>query len=298
MNGFLSELSRQMQKVAKAISEKDGTTGLVINPPAAQTIPATSAGVPKDLAGFSLALSASVGTATVTTLGSWTIIGGWPTGVSGGLPSNTGVLTLSQFDVESVELNIQFVYLSVTRTAKVLITRVDDPPSTGGGSGGGAAGTTASTTTVADTVANLSYATPTGSATLQVTVDSTPSVALTTGNMSYKRKTPGSSDGTTRARGKWQWRVVGGSFADLTGVSETIGSVSTSEVTGGGGGEPSYTITTAGSINCTQTANTTTCPGMNNGTYEFRFIWCDDNTSGTAKRLTKFGTSALTATSS
>lgn len=288
--GYMSAYIRELVAVAKLISERDGTTGLVINPPPAQTIAADSSGVPKELP-HNVALTASVGTATVTTLGTWSL-GTLPSGVSATIGASTGALSITAFTVSNAEVPVTFVYQGVTRTAKIPFTRQDDPPATGGGSGGGGtAGSTASTSTLGDTTSTSYDLTNSVSGTMLVKTGAAASLTATTGNMSFKRRGSPSAEGQTGCVGKFQWRVPAGSWADFKTVApietaDTNPSITTID------SESSIALTSTGSINCTQQKT-----GLSANTdYEVRFVWRRNDEGGTAKQIYKtFGSISVSA---
>jgi hypothetical protein len=96
----------------------------------------------------------------------------------------------------------------------------------------------------------------------------------------------GASLGETGAFGKWQWRVVGGTYADITTeVASTFDAI-TQHVDG-------VTENDDGSMSVTMTKT-----GLTNGTaYQFRFLWRRTDVSGTADNIHR-DTGTLTATGS
>jgi phosphodiesterase/alkaline phosphatase D-like protein len=91
----------------------------------------------------------------------------------------------------------------------------------------------------------------------------------------YFKRTPGTVAGETGAFGKWQWRIVGGTFADITTeVASTTDAQTVVNV-----GDPTFNQRGSITVNMTKT-------GLTNGTtYEFRFLWRRSDVSGTAENI-------------
>jgi hypothetical protein len=274
IQGFTSLFAQQIAAVGKAISERDGTTGLVINPPPSVTIYATNAGaakageLPRDVS-----LSASVGLASVTTLGVWSVLA--QTNCSATINASTGNLNITAVASADASVKVQFVYNSIIRTAEVAIKRQDDPPTvagTGGGSGG--TGTSASTTTLGSTI-NSSYNLTTDvSGTILVKSGASGQVTLTA-PLTFRRAIP-KVEGETKAWAKWQWRAIGGSFAD---VGAEMGS--TNAYTTAPDPETGTLMNVQGNANWNQTKTGLAA----NTDYEFRLVWRHQDINGTSRTL-------------
>ncbi len=234
--------------------------GIAINPIADVIIYADSTGTVKtgELTRV-VGLSATNGLTSITTAGTWarTVT----TGVTCTMGAATGALSITALTIAEVLIPITFTYGSYVRTANVHVVRQDDPPTAAGtGGGGGAAGTTANTTTLGDTTGTAYDLTNAVSATLRVTASSAGKVKCTA-PISFKRS--GSSIGTSGAYGKWQWRAIAGSFADITTeVANTTDAENYVDAEG-------FTIKSGGQISVTMTKT-----GLTSSTdYEFRFVW-------------------------
>lgn len=267
MAGLLATYSAAMTAVAKAISQVDGATSVVIDPFSDVIVYATSTGTVKtgELT-RNVELTASQGSADVTALGTWTRT--TTAGVTCTIGSATGVLAITALTSSEVFIPVSFVYAGVTRTATVHVRRIDDPPTLSGSSGS----STASTTTLGNTTGTTYDTTNAVSATLTVKAGSAGKVQCSA-PLTFRRTS--TSDGETGCYGKWQWRVVAGTFADIT---TEVAHDSTSGVLE----KPSGAIVaTAGSISVTHTKT-----GLTSGTdYEFRFLWRQDNVSGVASAI-------------
>lgn len=164
----------------------------------------------------------------------------------------------STFALEN-SFTITAVYGGITYTQDIKVVKQNDPPTnTSGGtsSGSGGSGSTSSTTTLGHTTGTAYDTTNAVSAVISVVCGASGSVSLTA-PISFKCLTNGVSD----VAGKWQWRLAGGTFADVsTEVAEDYGADKS--------GAPDYLID-YGSITCNQTKT-----GLTSGsTYEFRFLW-------------------------
>lgn len=182
--------------------------------------------------------------------------------------TGTGTLTItgpnnSTMAVESI-IRLTGSYLSIARTLDIKVIRQDDPPTSSGG-GSGNPGTSASTTSLGNTVGSSFPGT--ASSTLTCKAGTGGQVACTFPG-SYKRNTA-SAVGTSTATGKWQWRVVAGSWADIdagdTGdIAETVNE------------PPVINEAGTGAFNATKT-------GLTSGTdYEFQFLWHRTTVTGTS----------------
>jgi hypothetical protein len=161
---------------------------------------------------------------------------------------------------------------AVARTGKIVVTSLRDgvelvgeftvtkttsaPPVSGGGGGGGGGGGTASDDTIASTSSSSYGGANAGPMTVTAT---TGGVVDLSAPLSFS--TSGSS---SNASGKWQWRVVGGSWADV--ASEITSSIAATA------GEPD-----SGYIEVTQQKT-----GLTSGTdYEFQLLLRRNGGSGT-----------------
>jgi hypothetical protein len=176
-------------------------------------------------------------------------------------------------------------YQGIDRKGTIRVVRQDDPPTNagGGGGGGGGSGSSGSTTTLGDTTSTSYDLTSAVSSTITATAGAGGQVACTA-PINFKRTgvTLGSGpDGETGAAGKWQWRVVGGTFADI--ASEvTCATDSVTEVDPDTGKHRTF----AGSLSVAQTKT-----GLTSGTaYEFRFCWRRIDVVATAENVSAVGT--------
>lgn len=151
------------------------------------------------------------------------------------------------------------------RNFDILIRKQNDPPPTGGTGGSGNPGTTQSTSSFSS-ITSTSHATI--SSTLTVKAGTNGQVRCTL--PASFRRTPGTATGLTGMYGKIQWRVVGGTFADIAAETADSGDAET-EVNAG---DPP--MNSAGSINIDVTKT-----GLTSGTdYEFRLQARKDDVSG------------------
>lgn len=260
-----TELVNAIEDVGQAISTTDGATSVIIDPTNDIIIHADYTGtiltgeLPR-----AVPLTASIGLNDVTTLGTWTRSA--TVGVTCTIGASTGVLSITAFGVSEALIPVSFSYEGVVRTALVHVVKQNSTTGGGGTGGGGSGGTTATTGTLGNT-AGVSYNTSTAvSATITAAAGSGGKVALTA-DVSYKA-TDGESGPATW--GKWQWRVVGGTFADVGAeIHDQF--------------EPDYTVIneSTGSFRYSpgQLTVNQTKTGLTNGTnYEFRFLWRDDGT--------------------
>jgi hypothetical protein len=279
LNGKLYTYSYALTSLAKAISERDGITSVVMNPIPDVVIRADSNGVikagqlPRDIA-----LKASAGTADVTALCAWSKTD--PSGVTSSMGASTGILTLSAFSVNEAFEDVQFTYAGVvTRAAKVHIIKVNDPPPTTGGTGGGGGGTggsSGSTSTLGDTTGTGYDFSNAISNEIPFNTGSLGKVDLSA-DISFERTS--ASNGQTSATGKWQIKPPGGSYADVAGSeASSLANARTTNPTG----DP--TNQEQGSLHV-QPATVTGLTANTSG-YKARFCWHDNAVSGVASRLT------------
>jgi hypothetical protein len=220
-------------------------------------------------------LTASKGNSSVTTLGTWSRTA--TTGVTCTMGASTGILNITALSVAEVFIPISFTYSGVTRTGTVHVVRQDDPPtSSSGGSSGSSTGTTASTTTLANAT-STSYDGIAESAILTVEAGAAGKVRCTA-PIGFKR-TPGTAAGLTGALGKWQWRAIAGSWADIT--TEVADTADAETIVNSG--DP--TRNTFGSLDVDMTKT-----GLTAGTqYEFKFLWRKVNVSGDVDDIYRAG---------
>ena len=185
-----------------------------------------------------------------------------------GSPNTTGVLNVTAA-TDGAIIVMTGTYNGVERSVEIELGSLFDPPPAPGGSGS----TSASDSTIDQTTSTSYGAANTGI--LTVRAGSVGQVACTF-PAQFRRTT----NGTSGALGKWQWRVVGGSFADIT--TEIASTVDADKA---GGDEP---YNTPGEISVAMTKT-----GLTNGTdYEFQLLLRADDT-GTYNWT---GTATATAT--
>ena len=185
----------------------------------------------------------------VTTLASWSAI--LKSGsASFSMGAATGILEITALSSDAV-FEASATYLGVTRKGQSKATRkLDDPPVMTGGGGGGGASSDA-TSTINQTTSSA-YG---GAATRILTIAAGAGGVV---NLSLVAEFSRATAGSASAFGKWQWRVVGGTFAD---VAAEVAS-STSAFTSG----PPEPDTTPGTIAVNQQKS-----GLTTGTsYEFQ----------------------------
>ncbi len=252
-----------------------GSTGVLIDPFPSVTIYADGTGTVKSAQlPKSVSLTASNGTADVTTSGTWSRT--VTTGVTCTIGAATGIVSITALSASAVEVPISFTYSGVTRTGTLKIIRQDDAPTNTGGAGA-TGGTTGTTTTLGDTTGTAYDTTNAVSNTLTVIAGSGGRVDLSA-PITYDRST--AISGSTGALGKWQWRVPAGVWADAPG------------------GETTYTIAASSSSGSGEISAADAVTGLTNGsTYEFRFLWRRSNVSGTASNIYRV-TGTLTAVGS
>jgi hypothetical protein len=260
-------------------------TSVVIDPPADVIIYADSTGtiksgqLPKDVG-----ITASIGTASVTTAGAWSRT--VTSGITCTIGSGTGILNITAMTASEVFIPISFTLNGITRTAKLHVVRQDDPPSNSGGTGG-TGGTSASTTNLPTTAGN-SVASVVWSDTMTVKAGSGGQIQCNA-PISFQR-TPGTANGQTGAQGKWQWRIVGGTFADIAAAVSSSGNAQTVV----NPGDPTDNLPGALTVGGASGLKT----GLTNGTnYEVRFGWWRTDVSGTANDVVRVS-GTLTATGS
>ena len=125
--------------------------------------------------------------------------------------AGSGLLSISAFVSETVRLRIDATYGGVTRQFEVVVRKASDPPPVGGTGGVGNPGTTASTASISNTSSTTYGSANAGPLTAKA--GTAGQVALTA-NLDFQLS-GGGAIATLDAYGKWQWRVVGGSWADV-----------------------------------------------------------------------------------
>jgi hypothetical protein len=197
------------------------TTNIAVQNPI--TIAADSAGVPKSGQLRSIALKLMRSGTALTSAVTWaaTTLSGTATYTISG--TGTGTLTLTgpnnaTLSAETV-VRITATYLGATSTYDTKIVRQDDQGTNSGstGGGGGNPGTTGNTTSF-DIISTTNYATVQGSGIVTAKAGTAGRVDCTfPGGFT---RTPGTSNGQTSLAGKIQWRIPGGTFADLSAGSQ------------------------------------------------------------------------------
>lgn len=207
----------------------------------------------------------------VTTAASWSATlksGGAVFTPTVGSPNSTGTLNVTACTSDAV-IEMKATYAGKTRVDNLTVQRMVDPAPATGGAGGGTSDSTSSITAVSST----SY----GAANTRILSCKAGSGGQVACSFSsdFLRSTGG---GPTGCLGKWQWRVVGGSFADIaTEIASDY------KATKSGGTEP---FNDPGYINSGMTKT-----GLTAGTtYEFQLLLRADgagtlNYTGTASTV-------------
>lgn len=183
----------------------------------------------------------------VTTLASWSAV--LKTGSAAfTIGAATGILEITALSSDAV-FEASAIYLGVVRKGQSKAERkLDDPPVMTGGAGGATSDSTSSINTT-----NSSAYVAAATRILSIAAGTAGVV-----NLSLAGEFTRATAGTASAFGKWQWRVVGGTFADVAAEIASISSASTS-----GPPEPD---TTPGTIAVNQQKS-----GLTAGvTYEFQ----------------------------
>jgi hypothetical protein len=279
LTGRLNAYSAQLTAMQRSVSQVDALTSVVIDGKKTLEITADSTGAIKtgQLPRGSN-YTAKAGNTDYTTSGTWSVstTSGSATATIG---AATGILSLTALGTVNATLSIQYTYGPIVRNYDVSLKRVDDPPTNSGGGSGGGSGSGASTTTLGNTTGTSYDLTNAVSAIISAAAGATGKVNLAA-PLAFLRNS--AATGATGAAGKWQWRVVGGSFADVT--TEVASNWNASSNAGDGSYED-------GALTVNQSKT-----GLTTGTlYEFRFCWRDVVVSGTAARIYRSG-GTLTAT--
>lgn len=179
-------------------------------------------------------------------------------------PNATGVLNITDLSMDAV-IEMVATYTGKTRTGTLTLQRVlDAPPGTG---------SISSSSTISQTT-SASYGS--GNSPVLTAVAGAGGQVACTFPATFKRTT----NGTNGAFGKWQWRVVAGSFADITTeIPSSANNARDNTVA-----EP-YNIAGSISVSMTKTGLT---PGT---TYEFQLLLRNDDASTNSW----FGTAAVVA---
>lgn len=172
--------------------------------------------------------------------------------------------------LESI-VRVKSVYNNITRVVDVIIRKQNDPPTNSGSTGG--SGSQSSTTTLGATTGTAYDLTNAISQALTAQAGPNGEVVCTA-PISFNRQLP-KSLGDTGARGKWQWRVPAGAWADIFTEGASTLDASTDETAEG------FVFNTSGNISVTQIKNGLT-PGS---TYEFRFVWRRIDTNGALRNI-------------
>jgi hypothetical protein len=296
LNATLAQYGQQLTALAKAISEVDGITSVVIDPIPDVVIYADSTGTIKSGqlpagVGRDVGITASAGNANVTTLCSWgrTVTAG----ITCSIGPSTGIFNITALTATDVSVPISLSYAGVTRTGKVHVVRRDDAPSTTGGVGGGGGGTggsSGSNNALGNTTGTTYDATNAVSGEITFNTGTTPKIDLVA-NISFQRTA--TTNGFTGAAGKWQIKLASsGTYADVGTETADSGDAQTEHNTG----DPLNQY--PGTLYVTQTITTTSMPSLAASTaYKVRFLWRDVSVSGSTSRITNVGAS-LTATGS
>ncbi len=125
-----------------------------------------------------------------------------------------GIITITAVAATGT-IQVTSTYKSVTLVIVIEIEKIQGLPPTSGGSGGGTSSYTSSITSSV----SASYGTG-GSGILSAVAGTNGEVAC-----SFPASFQRSTNGNGAAYGKWQWRIVGGSFADIaTEISSDVSS--------------------------------------------------------------------------
>lgn len=201
------------------------------------------------------------GETDVTSSTAWSISSS--DGVSVSIGSSDGVANITAVSKDAASFVIQSTYGGVTRDYTVMVQRVKSAPpvSTGGGGGGGNPGTTGTTDVSAATTATTYGSADSGSFTCVAGTAGQVALAATLNVSLYATGGVFSQSGYA----KWQWRAIGGSYADVG-----------SEIASNG---PAIYDKFDGPQDTTLDANVTKT-GLTSGTsYEFRLTYRKDSGS-------------------
>jgi hypothetical protein len=143
----------------------------------------------------------------VTTLANWSAV--LKSGSAAfSIGAATGVLEITSLASDAV-FEVSASYLGTIRKGQsAAVRKVDDPPvMTGGGSGGA----------TSDATASIAPTTSSAYAGAQTRILPIAAGAGGVVNLAYPGEFSRATNGSANAAGKWQWRVVGGTWADIAG---------------------------------------------------------------------------------
>jgi hypothetical protein len=145
----------------------------------------------------------TLGDVDVTTTTAWSIVA---TGCTATIGAATGVINITAC-ASTGKIVVTSVRGGISLSAEFSVFKdIAAPPSTGGGGSGGGSGS-ASTSSIGSVTASTYSGVQAGPLTVQ---------AGTAGTVNLSAPLTFSSSTGGGARGKWQWRIVGGSFADVS----------------------------------------------------------------------------------
>jgi len=188
----------------------DGTT----NVPTPTTVQADYTGavisgqLPRDIA-----CTRKAGNTDVTTSATWSISA---TGCTATIGAATGIVNITAV-ASSGYIDVTSVYASITLVNRIVVTKVNASPPASGGSGS----SSAYDSTVTGT-GSTSYGSA-NAGTLTVTAGAAGQVDLSAPLETFV------PSGTVGCKGKWQWRVVAGSWADVASEISSLASATASD---------------------------------------------------------------------
>lgn len=194
------------------------------------------------------------------------------------IDSATGIVTIDDADTDA-EAIVNALYGGIARKGTLQIKRQVDAAPTGGGGGGGG---TVSSTGAISTTNSTSYGAA-NTPTLTQTAPAGGTINLTA-PLSFRR----SGAGTSSAAGKWQWRAIGGSWADVAAETASTVAAETEELVPG---EPGLQKS-PGSVSVSAAKT-----GLTSGTaYEFQLLLraVSPSPAFSGDRLTFSGTASAT----
>lgn len=210
-----------------------------------------------------IAIKRLLGTTDVSTSATWSLSAS--SGISASV-STSGLVSFSA--VATGQLVVSGLYNGVTQQVGISITRTQGAAPSGGGSGAA----TASTTSISAATSS-SYVTGVSN-TLTLSAGGSGIIDLTAG-LDFYITTQTSYDQYQGCYGKWQWRVSGGTFADVAAETGATSTAFQPSFSSGGGGGISATIdadtqqAAPGRLDASASKS-----GLTSGsTYDFRFIW-------------------------
>lgn len=265
--GRVNSYSAQLTALNKAISEVDGLTSIVVTGPPTITIQRDSGGVVKTgQLPAQAAYTAKGGNTDYTALGTWTL--SVVTGTMTVSVPSAGLASVDTFTAPG-KVVLNFSYGPVSRDFPIDVVVQDDPPTNSGG-GGSTGGTTVNTTVLGDTTANTYDLVNAVSQIMTVKTGSNGRIDFTA-PLSFRRAAPGI--GSTDAAGKWRWRAVGGSFADV--AAEEVGTSPSIKISGAPVEDGYFSVPMSKT-------------GLSvNTNYEVQFVWRRVDTSGASVNITR-----------